>query len=160
MTSAEATSTNANANRRRQPPEASRSGPAVVTIHVPASPEYFVILRAACSHLATRAGRTWTAVRELRLATDEACRLLLRNCVRLGGLPERNDLAATFLIDGASMRITLRMTADASLTPDDEDFGWAVLRALVDDCSWRVEGSTVLVEIRSAPKPARGGREE
>lgn len=121
---------------------------AVVAIQVPLRAEYVGILRATCAQLAPLLGCGPTEVADLRLAVDEASGLLLRNCVWIGRSPDHDCLAATFAVDGSGLHITLETEADASIAPDDGEFGWAILTALVDEFTWRVEGSTVRVEIR------------
>ncbi|MEY9929749.1 serine/threonine-protein kinase RsbW [Catenulispora sp. GP43] len=127
----------------------------VVTIHVPARPEYVPILRAACGQLAPLLDCTLEEVVDLWLAVDEATGFLLRNCVAVSRGAEQDDLSATFVITGPGLRITLSRTADVSVRPDDDDFGWAILTALVDSFTWGVRGSTVRVDIR---KQHAGGR--
>lgn len=121
---------------------------AVVAIRVPQRPEYVGILRATCAQLGPVLGCRPAEVADLRLAVDEACGLLLRNCLSVGGDLEQDSLTAIFVVDGGELHITLAIEADASIAPDDDDFGWAILTALVDGFTWRVEGSTVRVEIR------------
>lgn len=121
---------------------------AVIAVRVPLRPEYVGILRAACAQLAPLLGCGPAEIADLRLAVDEASGLLLRNCVWLGNGPEQDCLAATFTVEGPALNITLATEADASIAPDDGEFGWAILTALVDEFTWRVEGSTVRVEIR------------
>lgn len=119
----------------------------VVAIRVPLRAEYVGILRAACVQLGPLLGCGAAEIEDLRLAVDEASGLLLRNCVTADHDAEQETLAATFAIAGPGLHITLATEADASVAPDDGEFGWAVLSALVDEFSWRVEGSTVCVEI-------------
>jgi hypothetical protein len=57
-------------------------------------------------------------------------------------------LAAVFVVDGPTLHIALAVEADAFAAPDDDEFGWAILTALVDDFAWRAEDLTVRVEIR------------
>lgn len=121
--------------------------PATVTIRIPADPEYLPLLRAACGQLAPRLGCTLAEIADLRLAVDEACGLLLRNCLILNRGSVEDGLTAVFVIDGGTLRITVGMPADAFATPDDDEFGWTILNALVDGFRWKVEGSTVQVEI-------------
>lgn len=121
--------------------------PATVTIRIPADPEYLPLLRAACGHLAPRLGCSLAEIADLRLAVDEACGLLLRNCLILNRGSADDGLTAVFVIDETALRITVGMPADAFATPDDDEFGWTILNALVDGFRWRVEGSTVQVEI-------------
>jgi len=118
---------------------------------VPADSEYVSVLRAVCGHLAPLLGYTPPEVADLRLAVGEACGLLLRNCVRPvrpEGRAQQDDLAATFAVDPRGLSITLETEAVASVAPSNEDFGWAILTALVDDFIWCVEGSTARVELR------------
>jgi serine/threonine-protein kinase RsbW len=121
---------------------------AVVAIRVPLRPEYVGILRATCAQLAPLLGCGPLEVADLRLAVDEASGLLLRNCVWIGHGPDQGCLTATFAVEGSSLSITLATEAEVSIAPDDGEFGWAILTALVDEFTWRVEGSTVRVEIR------------
>lgn len=120
---------------------------AVVTIRIPADPDYVPILRAACGQLAPRLGCTRTEATDLRLLVDEACGLLLRNCIRLPRGVEEDGLTAVFVVDGTTLRITVSMEADAVTTPDDDEFGWTILTALADAFAWRVDESAVSVEI-------------
>lgn len=125
------------------------AGPVTVVIAIPARPEYLILLRAACAHLAPALGCTLAETENLRLAVDEASGFLLRNCIMPPGRgPEQDELSATFVVDGSSLRVTLDLEADVFIPPDGDEFGWAILTALVDDCSWCVEGSTARVEIR------------
>lgn len=120
----------------------------VVAIHVPMQPEYIGILRTTCAQLAPLLGCGPTEIADLQLAVDEASGLLLRNCITLGHGSGHDALSATFTVTSPGLHIALATEADASLAPDDGEFGWAILTALVDEFAWRVEGSTVRVEIR------------
>lgn len=126
------------------------SDPVVVEIHTPARPEYIEVLRAACGQLAPQLGCTVAETADLRLAVDEACGFLLRNCVRLSRDTEQDGLVTTFTVNGSDLRIALQMQADTSVPPGagDGEFGWTILTALVDDFTWQVTESTVRVEIR------------
>jgi len=126
-----------------------------VAIHVPARPEYIALLRAACGQLAPLLGCSAIEIADLRLAVDEATGFLLRNCITPSRPTEPEGLAATFIVDGAKLRVTLEMAADIFVPPDADDFGWAVLTALVDDLGWCIEGSNVRVEIGKQRADAR-----
>lgn len=141
----------------RPPPSTGGSGRAFVSIRVPARPEYVGILRAACTQLGPVLGWGSTEITDLRLAVDEATGFLLRNCVKLGHGAAQDRLTASFAVDGPRLRVILATEADASVAPDADEFGWAILTALVDEFTWRVEGSTVRVEIR---KQHAEGRQE
>ncbi|MEY9935472.1 hypothetical protein ABH926_010154 [Catenulispora sp. GP43] len=125
------------------------SGRTVVTIHIPAQPEYIAVLRAACGQLAPRLGCGSAETADLQLAVDEACGFLLRTCLTAGGDPEQDGgLAASFVVAGPSLHITVQTQADVFISPDDDEFAGPILTALVDDFAWHVEGSAVRVEIR------------
>lgn len=138
------------AGRGQAPSGRITPGPAavVIAIRVPRRPEYIGIVRAACAQLAPLLGWRPGEIADLRLASDEACGFLVRNCITLDHGAGRDDLSATFVIDGPRLHVTLATKADVSTAPDDDEFGWAILTGLVDEFTWRVEESTVLVEIR------------
>jgi serine/threonine-protein kinase RsbW len=119
-----------------------------VVIQVPADPDYLAIIRSATAHVATKLGCTLSEVSDLRLAVDEACSLLLRHTVqdgRSGG--GAGDLECRFVVDGAVLRVVLGRQARSIAEPQNDEFGWTILSALVDDIVWRVDGSAVRVEI-------------
>jgi serine/threonine-protein kinase RsbW len=127
------------------------AGTETVLIQVPADADYLPVIRSASAHVATKAGCTLSEVADLRLAVDEACGLLLRHTVRVeqpsigaGGV---GDLVCRFALDGASLRVVLSRDARNAAPPQDDEFGWTILSALVDDILWRVDGPTVHVEI-------------
>ncbi|MEY9854823.1 serine/threonine-protein kinase RsbW [Catenulispora sp. GAS73] len=121
-----------------------------VLIQVPADPDYLAVIRSAAAHVATRFGCTLPEVADLRLAVDEACGLLLRHTVRDGPAVDGagvGDLECRFVLDASTLRVVLGRRARNSAPPQSDEFGWAILSALVDDIVWRTEGSTVQVEI-------------
>ncbi|WP_370378867.1 ATP-binding protein [Catenulispora sp. GAS73] len=121
-----------------------------VLIRVPADPDYLAVIRSAAAHVATRFGLPLPEVADLRLAVDEACGLLLRHTVRDGPAVDGagvGDLECRFVLDASTLRVVLGRRARNSAPPQSDEFGWAILSALVDDIIWRTEGSTVQVEI-------------
>jgi len=137
------------------PPDGLGSRRAVVAIHVPAHPEYVALLRAACGQLAPLLGCSVPETADLRLAVDEATGFLLRNCITPSRRAGGEGLAATFVVDGEGLRVTLAMEADVFVPPNGDEFGWAILTALVDDLAWCVEGSNVQVRIGKRRPVAR-----
>lgn len=139
------------------------AGTETVLIQVPADADYLPVIRSASAHVATKAGCTLSEVADLRLAVDEACGLLLRHTVRVaqpaagaGGAGSRGaqgeqgdqgDLVCRFTLDGTSLRVVLSRDARNAAPPQDDEFGWTILSALVDDIQWQVDGPTVHVEI-------------
>ena len=125
-----------------------------VLIQVPADADYLAVIRSAAAHIATRFGCTLSEVADLRLAVDEACGLLLRHTVHQPGRDRRRaddtdigDLECRFDLDASTLRVVLGRQARNSEPPQNDEFGWTILSALVDDIVWRTEGSTVQVEI-------------
>lgn len=131
-------------------PDGVEAGEAVVVaIRIPPDPDYVPILRAASAQLAAKLGCPPSEIADLRLAVDEACGLLLRNSITLyrGSGGEGEGLSAVFVVSGPVLRITFSLAADAVATPETGEFGWTILAALVDDFTWRIEGSEVRVEL-------------
>jgi serine/threonine-protein kinase RsbW len=127
------------------------AGTEKVLIQVPADADYLPVIRSASAHVATKAGCTLSEVADLRLAVDEACGLLLRHTVRVKqpatGADGVGDLVCCFALDDTSLRVVLSRDARNVAPPQDDEFGWTILSALVDDILWRVDGPTVHVEI-------------
>jgi len=121
--------------------------PETVLVRVPADPDYLAVIRSASAHVATKLGLTLSEVADLRLAVDEASGLLLRNTVGDRRDPGAGDLECRFVLEPSVLRVVLSRQAQGVARPEDDDFGWTILTALVDDIIWRVDGSTVHVEI-------------
>ena len=120
--------------------------PETVLVRVPADPDYLAVIRSASAHVATKFGCTLSEVADLRLAVDEASGLLLRNTVGDQRDPA-GDLECRFVLETSVLRVILSRQAQGVARPEDDDFGWTILSALVDDIIWRVDGPTVHVEI-------------
>ncbi|WP_307856402.1 ATP-binding protein [Catenulispora pinistramenti] len=118
---------------------------------MPADADYLAVIRSASAHVATKAGCTLSEVADLRLAVDEACGLLLRNTVRdeqaADGTGSAGDLFCRFILDDATLRMVLSRKARNAAPPQNDEFGWTILSALVDDILWRADGPTVYVEL-------------
>lgn len=137
-----------------------RSGTATETVllSVPADPDYLAVVRSACAQVGTKLGCSISEVSDLRLAVDEICGLLLR---RAGtrwatGLSAAapgttgtivGNLECRFLITDSDLRIVIGVEAGDFVPPTGDDFGWAIVTALVDDIRWHVEGPMVRVEL-------------
>lgn len=119
-----------------------------VVIQVPADADYLPVIRSAAAHVATKLGCTLPEVADLRLAVDEACGLLLRHTVQERRQVGRaDDLESRFVLGRRGLRVVLSVRALDAVRPQDDDFGWTILSALVDDIVWRVDGPTAYVEI-------------
>ncbi|MEZ0110194.1 serine/threonine-protein kinase RsbW [Catenulispora sp. EB89] len=121
--------------------------PETVLVRVPADPDYLAVIRSASAHVATKFGCTLSEVADLRLAVDEASGLMLRHTVGDRRDPGAGDLECRFILAAAELRVVLSRQAQDVARPADDDFGWTILSALVDDIVWRVDGPTVHVEI-------------
>jgi serine/threonine-protein kinase RsbW len=118
-----------------------------VLISVPADPDYLPIIRSASAQVGAKLGGTLSEVSDLRLAVEEACVLLLQHTSRVPDGEDEDNLECRFVLGPATLRVALRVRADAFTRPEADGFGWTILTALVDDISWRADGSTVQVEI-------------
>ena len=123
--------------------EASRAGSAegaegaagrAVVLELPWDKDMVGMLRSAAGHLAVRAGFGRRDLEDLRLATDEIFSLLY---AQRPDVPVSTAISCRFLV--APGRVGLEMAAPvaARRPPDVEDFGWHLLRALVDEVEWR-----------------------
>ena len=121
--------------------------PETVLVRVPADPDYLAVIRSASAHVATKFGCTLSEVADLRLAVDEASGLLLRHTVGDRRDPGAGDLECRFVLEPSVLRVILSRQAQDVARPADDDFGWTILSALVDDIVWHVDGPTVHVEI-------------
>jgi hypothetical protein len=138
-----------------------RSGTATETVllSVPADPDYLAVVRSGCAQVGTKLGYSLTEVSDLRLAVDEICGLLLRRAGArwAGGLAGESvpglegtvdgNLECRFLITESELRVVVGVEVGEFVPPTGEDFGWAIVTALVDDIRWHVEGLVVRVEI-------------
>jgi anti-sigma regulatory factor (Ser/Thr protein kinase) len=122
-------------------------GAETVVIQVPADADYLGVIRSAAAHVATKAGCTLPEVADLRLAVDEACNLLLRHTVPDLRAEGPGGLECRFVLDGSTLRVVLGLRAGDVDRPEDDDFGWTILAALVDDIVWRVDGPVIQIEI-------------
>lgn len=135
-----------------------RSGIATETVllSVPADPDYLAVVRSACAQVGTKLGCSLTEVSDLRLAVDEICGLLLRWAgSRWTEGPAGGNLECRFLITDSELRVVVGVEAGEFAPPAGDDFGWAIMTALVDDVRWHVEGPRVRVEILKR-RPAGG----
>jgi serine/threonine-protein kinase RsbW len=124
---------------------------APVTLTVPASSAYVVLIRTAATALAARADFPLDRLDDLRLAVDEAAALLIADaapgavltCLLQGYAGDRHDLT-----------VRLSTVSTSRRTPDRTGFAWAVLTALVDEVDARVDLSGVVeISLRTGSMP-------
>ena len=107
-----------------------------VTLRVPASSAYVVLIRAAVSAMCARLDFTIDRIEDVKLAVDEAAALLLSDA------PTGADLYVDFTPDapdGLLVSMTAATIHGRSLQRDS--FTWTVLTALVDEVVATVSAS-------------------
>jgi serine/threonine-protein kinase RsbW len=107
-----------------------------VTLRVPASSAYVVLIRAAVSAMCARLDFTIDRIEDVKLAVDEAAALLLSDA------PQGADLYVDFTPDapdGLLVSMTAATIHGRSLQRDS--FTWTVLTALVDEVVATVSAS-------------------
>lgn len=110
----------------------------IVSLSVPAKPDYILAVRLVVSAVAERAGFNIEDIEDLKVASAEACTMLLTS------EPELIQLSIT-VGDG----ISIEFCADGANAEQetDNELSQYLLGALVDDCDFLYEGS-VLNKIR------------
>lgn len=100
----------------------------LIEMRVPGEAASVSVVRTSVASLAARLDFTLDRLEDLRLATNEACALLLG--LAAGG----PSLSATVEspLEG-QLRIELRRQGSSGDLPGDESFTWTVLSALVDE---------------------------
>ena len=102
----------------------------VVKLEFPAKPDYILAVRLAVSAVAERAGFDIEDIEDLKVATAEACMLLLASC------PDNVSIKIT--VDGG-MNIDLSAQgANGAAAADDDtaELSRCLLEALVDKCEF------------------------
>lgn len=114
----------------------------VIRLEFPAKPDYILAVRLAVSAVAERTGFSVDDIEDIKVASAEACILLLSSA------PERIDIGIT-VDDG--LRIDVRAVGDISGdTKADEtsELSQYLLEALVDSCEMKeTNGAPVGVTI-------------
>ncbi len=99
-----------------------------VTLRVPASSAFVVLIRAAVSAMCARLDFTIDRIEDVKLAVDEAAALLLSDA------PEGADLDVRFTPDAPDgMRVEMTAPTVHGRSLERDSFTWTVLTALVDE---------------------------
>lgn len=106
----------------------------IVSLTIPADTAYVGVARSVVAGLAARLDLDLDAVEDLRLATSEACSLVLTQVSEPTGVL---TVEVSVLADGVGVAVTAR--APGATAPSPESFGWTVLSALADDVSAGVD---------------------
>jgi len=97
----------------------------VVDLRVPADPVYLAVVRSTTAGLAARLDLTLDEIEDMRIAVDEACALVMARQAQPGAV-----LHAAFTIASESLEVVV--DGPARSLPDQGNFAWSVLEALVD----------------------------
>jgi serine/threonine-protein kinase RsbW len=121
-----------------------------VALSIPADRDQVVLVRSVAAHIGVRLGLTVEELTDLRLAVDEACGVFLLS-PDFGGLGEALDCRFEEVPgeDGAAGTLVVTVSAPvaATLGPDEDDIGWIMLGALVDELTWRTENGLGTVRL-------------
>jgi serine/threonine-protein kinase RsbW len=99
-----------------------------VTLRVPASSAFVVLIRAAVSAMCARLDFTIDRIEDVKLAVDEAAALLLSD------VPDGADLDVRFTPDAPDgMRVEMTAPTVHGRSLERDSFTWTVLTALVDE---------------------------
>jgi serine/threonine-protein kinase RsbW len=113
----------------------------VVSIQTPAVPRYVAVIRLTAAAVTSRLGFTLDEVEDLKLAVDEAVSLLIESAA------PATTVSVDFDVDSASLRVEARVSATKA--PDENNYGWGVLRALSDDARTQYVGGIATVSFTS-----------
>jgi len=105
----------------------------LIELRVPVDPASVSVVRTSVASLAARFDFTLDRLDDLRLATNEACALLLAL-----GEPAGPTLIASVESPGEdTLRVDLCRAGSSTRLPGEESFAWTVLHALVDSVEVR-----------------------
>lgn len=109
-----------------------------ITLSFPAKPDYLLAVRLAVSGIAERVGFTIDDIEDIKVASAEACTLLL------GAGRARIDIHIT-VDDGLDMQLsTAGERVPAADAAEGSELSQYLLEALVDTCMFKKEDGTVL----------------
>ena len=117
----------------------------VVRLEFPAKPEYILAVRLAVSAVAERGGFGIDDIEDLKVASAEACILLLES------QPELLHIQIT-VGDGVSLEFTSQGQSGCAAEPKEDNLSQYLLEALVDSCEI-VEESGVVTAVRFSNQP-------
>lgn len=98
-----------------------------VEVRVAASPLHLPSVRAVAADLAMRQDFDLDSISDLRMAVDEVCSALIRIAA-----PE-SVLSCRFRVEPGQITVTGRACTVDGAMPNEDSFGWWVLRSLADD---------------------------
>lgn len=108
----------------------------IIKLEFPARPDYILAVRLVVSAVAERGGFAIEDIEDLKVASAEACILLLEAC------PAVLNIAIT-VGDGLSLAFTAQGQRGKGGEPQGEGLSQYLLEALVDSCEIEEEGGVV-----------------
>jgi len=122
-----------------RPDPSSGSGQAVVTLRIPAQPEWVGVARLAMAGIASRSGVSIEDIEDLKLAVAEACNCCIQN-------PGSGDVSIECVVDESRIVISVersgagsRSVAPAAPAAEPAELGGLgvfLIRALMDDVTY------------------------
>lgn len=125
----------------------------LIELRVPADPASAPVVRTCVASIAARLDFTLDQLEDVRLATTEACALLL-------GLPAQTDALLAAVVATPhhdTLRIDLSRAGSLQALPGPDSFAWTVLHALVDDVSVFERDGEVHLMLTSTREVDPGG---
>ncbi len=116
-----------------------------VRLRIPASDAWVALARTTAVACAARLGFDVERVEDVRLAVGEVAGLLVAHA------EAGSEIDCVFTpYDDGRLDITLSAATGAGALPSTDTFAWAVLIALVDDVTTRVDADGVTVVLRTS----------
>lgn len=112
-----------------------------VRLEFAADTENVALARSVAARMATRADFALDRVEDARLAVDEAVTQVIST--ETGG-----PVTCIFTLETGSL--VVEVSAPSPAMPDQDSFGWIVLRALVDEVEAVSSGSSLTLVLRMA----------
>lgn len=108
----------------------------VIRLQLPARPDYILAVRLAVSAVAQRVGFDIEDIEDLKVASAEACTLLL------AGRPQMIDISLT-VDDGLVMEFEASGFSDGADVDEPDGMSQYLLDALVDTCEIKDDGGVI-----------------
>jgi serine/threonine-protein kinase RsbW len=116
-----------------------------IRLRIPASDAWVALARTTAVACAARLEFDVERVEDVRLAVGEVASLLVAQAVA------GSEVECVFTPhDDGRLDITLSTPTGTGALPPTDTFAWAVLTALVDDVTTRVDAATVTVVLRTS----------
>jgi len=125
---------------------------ATVRLTVPRSRDFLCVVRCVMMHVGAHTTLSVPHLEDLRVATNEACVLVMDNCD-----PWQRSVDFRFdeLSDGIDMEVRAATDTRYRAPPwiDVNSFSWTLLDALVDSLSWEADATSIAIHLtKHAPQ--------